>query len=80
MPELKWSIGKLWEHWPVKEGRKRSEREGKLNFLLDPSVFFYSFELNVFGEEIKLNWKPADEDPAQVFSNFSSISIGLKFK
>ena len=51
-----------------------------LNFLLDPSVFFYSFELNVFSEEIKLNCKPMDEDPAQVFSNFSSISIGLKFK
>ena len=48
--------------------------------MLDPNVFFYSFELNVLREEIKLNCKPVDEDPAEVFSNFSSISIGLKFK
>ena len=48
--------------------------------MLDPNVFFYSFELNVLREEIKLNCKPVDEDPAQVFSNFSSISVGLKFK
>lgn len=44
MPELKWSIGsshtdgkekgKLWEHWPVKEGRKRSERGKKIPLLL----------------------------------------------